>query len=171
MLPGIVPGSFIKCFVCFCSFTLELETDPKIVVRLSIIRIWISGSNGLDGCFEKAGSLFKLSTPQQREPHGIVATAIVWFTAQCLFIVIRGTVRGMTILLDVKAIEVQLLYGRYVGRIFSSSCSRRQPAFFALCQLIIYQQHTGCTHNFYFQLMWKINTVCFKTGFKNRRRR
>src|SRR5688572_280183 len=168
MLPGIIPGSFIKCLVCFGIFSLELETDSKIVVRLSIVRIWISGSDRLDGCFEKAGSLFKLTTPQQREPHGIVAAAIVWFTAQRLFIVISSTVRGMSILLDVKAIEVQLLYGLDVGRIFSSFCGRRQTTFFALCQLIIYQQHTGCTHNFYFQLMWQVDTICFKTGFENR---
>src|SRR3569833_3513225 len=75
-LPCCVPGGLIESIVGFLSLALVSQCKPQVVVRLTVARIWIEGSQAGDGLFEMLSSLLELAATQKPQSQCVAEARI-----------------------------------------------------------------------------------------------
>ena len=132
-LPGVIPRRLVKrgvtfaekrFFANFLELGTALDVQPiaqakaQVVVRFSVIRVWVAQRESLDRRTKAAFGLGEFSAAEMPEPQGVVAARIAGIAAQCLAPIERRAARRMTILRQMQTGEV-----KFVALVISSGGS------------------------------------------------
>ena len=101
VLPGRIPGRFVKGVKGLAITTLDFEGQPQVVQRFPIVGIGIAPGQAGDGGTEIGFGFGKFAPPVEQQAQRVVTAAIVGIAAQGFYIISFRAKGGVAILFQV----------------------------------------------------------------------
>ena len=108
--PRFVPSGFPEELVCFADSRLVFQTERQVEDGFAIVGVGIAFLPDSNGTTQIVFGFVKASATQEPQSHLVQATHIVGVAAQSLLVVVESRPCGMSVLLQVKTREVQLVH-------------------------------------------------------------